>query len=230
MHRVVEGEQLDELAPADPVALRSRRDLRRINAWMANARIMAGALRESFPGPPRAIAELGAGDGTLMLRIARRLGGAWQNVKTTLVDRQDVFDRTAMMRLQELGWPVRLVVADAMDWLATRKLDPDAVVVANLFLHHFSNKSLVNLFENASIKARCLIAVEPRRSPLALCFARLLWLIGANAVTRHDAVLSVRAGFVGADLSSLWPADGGWQLEERQAGWCSHLFIARRRN
>jgi len=60
-------------------------------------------------------------------------------------------------------------------------------------------------------------------------FSRLLRLIGCNRVTRHDAPISVRAGFTGQELSQLWPAGQGWLLEERPAGWFSHLFIAQRR-
>jgi hypothetical protein len=42
--RLVQPEILDTLPPDDPRALRSRRDLRRVNAWMGNDAIMAQAL------------------------------------------------------------------------------------------------------------------------------------------------------------------------------------------
>ena len=66
------------------------------------------------------------------------------------------------------------------------------------------------------------------RSLASLLFSRLLALIGCNSITRHDAVVSVRAGFREQELSRLWPADTSWLLEERPANWCSHLFIAKR--
>jgi hypothetical protein len=47
-------------------------------------------------------------------------------------------------------------------------------------------------------------------------------------ITRHDAIVSVRAGFVGRELSALWPVDNQWQLSEQSAGWFSHCFIAKR--
>ena len=50
MTRRVEPELLDELPASDPRAVRSRQDLRRVNAWMGNARIMARALRSAFTG------------------------------------------------------------------------------------------------------------------------------------------------------------------------------------
>jgi hypothetical protein len=64
---------------------------------------------------------------------------------------------------------------------------------------------------------------DPRRSARSLLFSRLLWVIGCNQVTRHDAVVSIRAGF---ELSRLWPADQSWTLQENPAGWFSHLFVA----
>ena len=72
------------------------------------------------------------------------------------------------------------------------------------------------------------IALEPRRSSWSFALSRQLWAIGCNRVTRHDAPVSVRAGFSGNELSRLWPQNGKWRLQERPAGWFSHLFLARR--
>ncbi len=64
MKRRVEPELLDTLPPGDPRAVRSRQDLRRVNAWMGNPMIMANALKKSAGGNPVAsILELGAGAG-----------------------------------------------------------------------------------------------------------------------------------------------------------------------
>ena len=54
--------------------------------------------------------------------------------------------------------------------------------------------------------------------------AKLVGLIGCNSVTRHDAVVSVRAGFTNRELSDLWPTQGAWLLQEQRAGLFSHLF------
>jgi hypothetical protein len=102
------------------------------------------------------------------------------------------------------------------------------MMFANLFLHHFPDESLTALFRLAAARTNLFIACEPRRSPFTLTASRWLRLIGCNAVTRHDAVVSVRAGFVGHELSALWPADNQWQLSEQSAGFFSHCFIAKR--
>jgi hypothetical protein len=54
-------------------------------------------------------------------------------------------------------------------------------------------------------------------------------MLGCNAVTCHDATVSVRAGFSGRDLSVLWPPSADWELSESRAGLFSHLLVARRK-
>src|SRR5262245_47260239 len=70
--RRVEEETLDHLPEDDPRAVRSRRDLRRINRIMGNDSIVETLLSGSLVRPPSRIAELGAGDGSLALRLAQR--------------------------------------------------------------------------------------------------------------------------------------------------------------
>ncbi|MDX1681377.1 MAG: hypothetical protein R3242_11685, partial [Akkermansiaceae bacterium] len=66
--RQLTPELLDHLPADDPGAMRSRRDLRRINAFMGNE---AWILRQ-IPGDTPRITEFGAGDGGLLKRIHQR--------------------------------------------------------------------------------------------------------------------------------------------------------------
>ena len=63
--RVLTPEILDFLAPDDPGAIRSRRDLARVNGVMRQGAIMAKALA-GFAAP-RLLADLGGGDGRFLL-------------------------------------------------------------------------------------------------------------------------------------------------------------------
>jgi hypothetical protein len=103
-------------------------------------------------------------------------------------------------------------------------LSPD-IITANLFLHHLDNQALARLLALAAGQAAAFVACEPRRSRFAAAGAHLVLALGANDVTRHDAVASVRAGFNGCELSALWPQ--GWLMEERGAFPFTHLFTAR---
>jgi len=83
--------------------------------------------------------------------------------------------------------------------------------------------ALARLFALAAARGAGLVACEPRRGPFALWASHLVFALGANAVSRHDAVASVRAGFAGRELSALWPK-AGWELTERRALPFSHIF------
>jgi len=195
--RSLKPELLDELPAEDPRAVRSRGDLRRINAIMGNARIIARHLHGA-----RRIADLGGGDGSLMRTVAKK-----QDLEIINVDRihgLDVFEF-----LEAPG----------------RALD---AIVANLFLHHLTDHDLRRLFALAAVRAPLFVACEPRRSRPALWASHLVGLIGANDVTRHDSVVSVRAGFTAQELSAAWPAGPGWTLHEKPEWPFSHLFVARR--
>lgn len=237
--RTVTAELLDGLAADDLAALRSRRDLRRVHRAMGTRAIVRRALCEMLPArrsaAPLRVLELGAGDGTLMLGVARVLGPAWPAVELTLLDRQALVDRATLAAYAALGWSATVQVVDVLDWAAVEPPSgaPEParwdLIVANLFLHHFDGARLGALLD--AIVARCnrFFACEPRRGWLALAGSHLVGALGANAVTREDAVLSVHAGFRGAELTALWPAPrDAWRVREHAAGLFSHCFQAER--
>jgi hypothetical protein len=231
MKRVVEPELLDELPPQDGRALRSRRDLRRVNAWMGHPRVMARALRENLNGQKsRRLVELGAGDGHFLLSVARRLRGQWPDADATLVDRLDVFEPKIRDDFNHLGWRVRAEIADVFEWLRQSPPNTADAVIANLFLHQFADEPLVELLRLAARSANVVIALEPRRSRLSRLGGCCLWCIGCGPVTQSDGRISIRAGFAGGELSALWPDHENWKLTERPIGLFSHLFMARRKD
>ena len=224
--RRVVAEILDQLAPDDPRALRSRRDLRLVNRIMGHAGLLARAL-DAAVTPPLRLVELGAGDGTLLLRLAQSRAPRWPPAAVTLLDLQPTVTPATLAALRATGWTVDVVRADALEWLARPASARDAVVLANLFVHHFDGERLARLLSGIAAHARAFVCCEPRRASLALLGSRLLWAIGCNDVTRHDAVVSVNAGFRERELTAAWPSEG-WQIAETPAGAFSHLFVARR--
>ena len=149
--RRVEAETLDHLREDDPRAIRSRRDLRRINRIMGNVSIVDSLLNASLARPPSHIAELGAGDGSLLLRLAKRRARAWPGVTLTLVDRQDLLSAPTRAAFADLGWTVRAAAMDVFAWLEREDHPRYDAIVANLFVHHF--------------EGRCLVASVPRNRP-----------------------------------------------------------------
>jgi hypothetical protein len=236
--RTVSRETLDVLAASDPRALRSRRDLRRVNRIMGTCGIiirgMQPAIGRCSRDLPLRVLELGAGDGSVMLRVAQELSKSWGAVHLTLLDRQALVDASTSAAFARLGWRVQTLIVNVLDWVAAPTplhLPPRwDVIVTNLFLHHFDDIQLPEVLPVIAARCNLFVACEPRRAPLSLIGSHLLGAVGASRVTREDAVLSVHAGFRDAELSVVWPHDHGqWQLQEHSAGLFSHFFCAARR-
>lgn len=269
MPRTVAAETLDHLAPDDPNAIGSRRDLKRIHKFMGTQNIVLQALAEPMllgdgldstgrsSDMPVRILELGAGDGSLLAGVAAALAnrsmrtastcydGAPPIVEISLLDRQGLITQATIDQFAAVGWTATPIVMDVLEWArklrdaggantspsppassATQRWD---FIVASLFLHHFEHSELRLLL--AAIEARTdrFFACEPRRAWLALAGSHMIGAIGANAVTREDAVLSVRAGFRDAELTAMWPDDRtDWSLSEYPAGLFSHCFMGAR--
>jgi hypothetical protein len=229
MVRLVEAELLDRLPATDPRAIQARRDLRKINGWMGHVRTIGRTLSHLFADrTPQSIVELGAGDGTLLLKLAKRFSPRWKPSRIVLVDRQPAVGPETRAAFEALGWDVEYAQADVFDWLEQSRRHPVDVTLTTLFLHHFAGDDLRRLLDRAAAQTRLFVACEPRRSAVALGATRLLRLIGCNHVTRHDARVSVRAGFTGHELSAVWPAGEQWHLEERRAQPFTHYFVAQK--
>jgi hypothetical protein len=240
MNRVLTPEILDDLDADDAQAVRARRDLRRVHRAMGTRSIVLRALRDMSDlrhtrSSPLRILELGAGDGSLMLGVARSLAPQWPAVDLTLLDSKALVSQDSIQRFATLGWTAHATVQDVFDWVR----DPRAVagagnpepywdlIVANLFLHHFDKPRLVGLLRVVAERSDRFFACEPRRAWLSLVGSHLVGALGTNAVTRTDAVLSVHAGFRGEELTALWPDVGDlWDVREYAAGLFSHCFVA----
>jgi hypothetical protein len=240
MPRVVAPETLDHLRPDDPAAMRSRRDLVRVHRVMGTRSITSRGWQALVtPGraaAPLKILEIGAGDGSLLLGVARALAPRWPQVQLSLLDRQDIVSPDTLAAYAGLGWTARVQVADVLAW--AEPPDDEAagartprwdLITTSLFLHHFQDRQLDSLLAAVAGRADRFFACEPKRSGLALVGSHLVGAIGANGVTREDAVLSVHAGFRAGELSARWPpAAKDWITREFAAGLFSHCFSARR--
>lgn len=223
--RQLESELLDELPADAPEAVHSRGDLRRINALMGNARWLARTANKLQLQSPKTLFELAAGDGVLMLRLLEKTG--WRPERLILLDQQPVVSAQTLKALEQHCGTVQVVTADVFEWLSEPAAPKADLVTTNLFLHHFTDERLKVLLQLIAGKSAAFIACEPRRSGFALFNTKLLGLIGCNHVTRHDAAISVKAGFAGDELTRLWPMDAPWSVCECSRGMFSHCFGTR---
>jgi phospholipid N-methyltransferase len=78
-------------------------------------------------------------------------------------------------------------------------------VFSSLFLHHFTNEQVVELFTSfRAIARRAVLAIDLDRGPLAYYFLpNTRWLFGWHAITISDGQISVQAAFKKAELLAL---------------------------
>jgi hypothetical protein len=226
--RVVLPETLDTLDPRDPRARRARQDLRRVHVAMRTVSILRRALeRVLFAAKPCQILELGGGDGSLMLRLARSIRPGWPNVTLTLVDRHDIVSPQTLSLYDELGWRVKVLQQDVMEWASQSRSERYDLALASLFLHHFDDRVLAILLRAIAARCDAFVACEPRRSAMAVLGSSMIGILGTSRVTREDAMTSVAAGFARQELTASWPADvGRWSTEEYGALPFTHCFTA----
>ena len=199
MTRLVAPEILETLADDDPHAIRSRADLLKVNWIMGNHAWMLRTLKREKKYGER-VCELGAGDGTLSRKLLRQ----------GLCDAQEL--HAVDLAAQPENWPESAV------WhrgdLFAMTLPDCEILIANLFLHHFTAEQLARLGSRVSPKTRLIVAAEPARYRLHQLSGRLFCaLTGLNHVTRYDMQVSIRAGFRGDELARALGLGREWRWQ-----------------
>jgi hypothetical protein len=189
MVREIGVEKLDGLSPSHPHAIANRKDLHRINRLLGTnrwfERVLPGIVR-----PGIRILELGAGDGAMSDFLRRRLNktSSWQ---WHALDIQQVPGR----------------IDDGLQWhqadlLQFDEYESHEVVFGNFILHQFDRNALKRLGERLHKGTRALVFQELWRKH-AFYWSSFLLTLFMHKVTRHDARVSVRAGFQGEELADL---------------------------
>ncbi len=187
--RVIVPEMLDH-APPD-VARASLRDLERINRYLGGYLVVRRmfsrlvAKQESF-----SVLDVGAASGAMGQAIRRRFP---QARVTSLDYKAHHLARAANPK----------VAADAFQ-LPFRPASFD-FVFSSLFLHHFTNDQVVELFTGfRAVAKRAVLAIDLDRGPLAYYFLpNTRWLFGWQEITINDGQISVEAAFKRDELLAL---------------------------
>jgi 2-polyprenyl-3-methyl-5-hydroxy-6-metoxy-1,4-benzoquinol methylase len=181
-----------------------------IHALMVSERwALRAAAAHALPGGR--IVELGAGDGHLCTALERR------GFSVTGCDR--------IARPRGLPERVAWKAGDIMDTLPGLRGD---VAVAVLFLHHFEEAALAAIGHCLRTGFETLVFCEPHRHPLALAEGALL-LPFVSRATRHDMMVSLRAGFRPGEMSELLGLrTAEWEWQETTTLLGAIRMIARR--
>jgi hypothetical protein len=97
-------------------------------------------------------------------------------------------------------------------------IDENTAVVANLFLHHFDHDLLEKLASSLTCSGSLLFA-EPARTQHALRLGYVAYPF-VGRVTKHDMLVSIKAGFVTGELPQYFSEKYQW---EEQLHWMGGL-------
>jgi len=198
MQRLVEPEIIDRLPPDHPDVIRSRIDLKVINFLMGNERWIARRIRDFPAARAKGIIEIGAGEGTLL----KRLAGSHPDIPLKACD---LAPRPAGLP-PRIEWDRR----DVFESLATAR---GGILAANLFLHHFEDEELAR-FGPLLEKFEVICVNEPYRTSQTITDAKIM-LPFVGRATKHDMLVSIRAGFLEGEMPRLLGLDSGkWSIRE----------------
>ena len=212
LDRVIIPEILDSLNPADPRAIRSRRDLRLIDHYLGNSRWIVRQLQKQMPRPARII-EIGAGEGGLCCIIHKAIPSS------------DITGLDLIPRPANFPRGIQWLSGDFFQTLTNIEAD---TCIGSLILHHFSEQALRDL--GARLQSfRTLAFCEPLRCRVPLFLSKLSCPF-MSEVTRHDMPASIRAGFRPGELPALLGLNSKkWSLSESSPWRGALRLVASRR-
>jgi len=209
--RILEEEVIDHVDASESHAIRSRRDLRLLDAFLGNSRWIERTLR---PLSVDSIVELGAGDG----HLSRRLSGSYPKVPITGLD----------FAPPPNDWkhPLHWIQGDLLETIAE---EPAQICIGSLVLHHFHREVLADLGKQLQ-RFSTLIFSEPHRHAQPLAGSYLLQPL-MGKIVRHDMPASIRAGFQKGELAESLQLDrASWSIDESITVRGTVRFLAMKRN
>ena len=203
--RATEMEFLDQPDFDPALAAASYRFMETVNGRFGGIRVVRRFLAAETAGRPvRAplrILDIGSGSCDIPLAVSRWARGRGIPLHITCLETAGPAVDIARRKLARAGAPaVRLLPEDVF---AHQPSDPYDCAVASMCCHHFSDAQILALVRRLRGFVRhSLLINDLRRSRLASLAARVP-LIGAPAGVRHDALLSIRRGFIVSELQAL---------------------------
>lgn len=193
--RILEEEVIDHVDASESHAIRSRRDLRLLDAFLGNSRWIERTLR---PLSVDSIVELGAGDG----HLSRRLSQSYPKVPITGLD--------FAPPPNDWKYPLHWIQGDLLETIGEA---PAQICIGSLVLHHFHREVLADLGQQLQ-RFSTLIFSEPHRHAQPLAGSYLLQPL-MGKIVRHDMPASIRAGFQKGELAESLELDrANWSIEE----------------
>lgn len=198
-------EIMDDLQCSGEVVHQTLRELDFINHWLGGNQVTLKGLKSLIKNQNNIksfhLADLGCGSGEMLKLI-------YQQLKTHPILQLTGIDANpniiAFAEKHCAGIPnLQLKTEDIFNPdFQRRSFD---IVMATLFLHHFTHEQLVKIFRTLQTQARIGIVVNDlHRHPLAYYSIKLLTrLFSRSAMVKYDAPLSVLRGFKKAEIEGI---------------------------
>lgn len=194
--RAMDPELLD-LGVDPSEALRSLADLRFVNRWLGGRGSMRMSVLGLLDGAQRpSLLDVGCGSGDMPAFFSRAAP-----LQTVGMDAK-------LLHLQAAPREMLRVVADVRR-LPFRERSFD-VVTASLFLHHFDDDELPDLLRTLyGLARRGLVISDLHRAAVPFLFGRVAFpLLFRSRVSVQDGLVSIRRGFLLAELAALFERAG----------------------
>jgi 2-polyprenyl-3-methyl-5-hydroxy-6-metoxy-1,4-benzoquinol methylase len=196
-------EIMDDLACDGEVVFQTLRELDAINFWLGGNAVTFQALRESWKSiskdHPITIADLGCGSGHMLQMISAIAEREGRKVKLFGFDANPHIIEYA--RNQSADFP-NITFQSINVFSEEFRLQKFDLVLATLFMHHFSKEELVVLFSSLKRQAQTAIIINDIHRH-AFAYYSIKWLtqlFSRSSMVKFDAPLSVLRAFRKAEL------------------------------
>lgn len=202
--RSAEVEIMDDLDCHGEVVNQTLRELEVINRLLGGDHVTIDGIRKLVTEKDRSysIADCGCGGGDLAIKIVKwaRRNGVKLNVEGIDANPHIIeFARENCKNFEEVSFEAVNVFSREFQ---TKRYD---IVTATLFVHHFSDDQLVELFRSMKTQARVGVVINDihRHRFSYLSIKWLTALFSRSAMVRFDAPLSVRRAFKKHELIDI---------------------------
>jgi 2-polyprenyl-3-methyl-5-hydroxy-6-metoxy-1,4-benzoquinol methylase len=199
-------EIMDDLEFHEEVVFQTLRELDFINQWLGGNAVTLEAVENIWRTIPKektiSIADLGCGSGEMLRLISKKADQQNRKVQLTGIDANPHITDYAQNHSRDFD-NIHFTTLNIF-FEEFQKLDYD-IILATLFLHHFSDDELVILF--ASLKKQSKIGIivnDIHRHSLA--YYSIKWLtslFSKSSMVKYDAPLSVLRAFTRKELQSI---------------------------